>query len=531
MIVQHQRRGKRSPALRHQQQADDAAVGRQVEGDLARDVGAAVDFGDELGLERRAVGRLQRQLQHFGAARRAPRRQVSYLRRPRHRKRQLVLQRRREHGHGCPARRLFDIRPGRRPGRRHPAGQGGTDGAGALGSNSCCSDLMFYHDSSWSTWPGGHKTRGVARGRQSPRWIHNMHYPMNQGSDMPFLILTRAGFDDIVSRVDPAGAVLHLNPGRGVRRRNRAPARCGSGRPRAGGGGGSAGGDRVGGCAAFNRQRRRNHMAGARIAESKPAARERERRRRRRIPAGRNGRRVRQRRAAPAAQSGRGTATDAGALLSASATRASCGSRAACWTSTVSANRRGQDSRWSNLVALYQRLESDEVAGARVRAHFQGQSHDTVTDGGGYFSFEIVPAQPLPGGWQTVELELPDSLGPDGQPVRATAEVIVPAATARFGIISDIDDTVLWTNVTNKLNMALMLARLERPHAQAVQGRRRVLPRAEPGRRRQRRQSGVLRLEQPMAPVRAAGGVPARAGHSRSARCCCANWACAKCSS
>ena len=37
--------------------------------------------------------------------------------------------------------------------------------------------------------------------------------------------------------------------------------------------------------------------------------------------------------------------------------------------------------------------------------------------------------------------------------------MIVPAATARFGVISDIDDTVLWTNVTNKLNMALMLAR------------------------------------------------------------------------
>ncbi|NML62912.1 DUF2183 domain-containing protein [Massilia sp. RP-1-19] len=119
----------------------------------------------------------------------------------------------------------------------------------------------------------------------------------------------------------------------------------------------------------------------------------------------------------------------------------------------------GDDSRWSNLMALYQRLESDEVAGARVRAHFQGQSHETVTDRGGYFSFEIVPTQPVPGGWQTVELELPDSRGEDGQPVRTKAEAMVPAPTARFGIISDIDDTVLWTNVTNKLNMALMLAR------------------------------------------------------------------------
>jgi phosphatidate phosphatase APP1 len=119
----------------------------------------------------------------------------------------------------------------------------------------------------------------------------------------------------------------------------------------------------------------------------------------------------------------------------------------------------GQDSSWSNLVALYRRLESGEVADARVTARFGGRSWNTVTDSGGYFEFEIVAAAPLAGGVHRVELELPDSLASDGQPVRAAAEAFVPAASARFGIISDIDDTVLWTNVTNKLNMALMLAR------------------------------------------------------------------------
>lgn len=117
------------------------------------------------------------------------------------------------------------------------------------------------------------------------------------------------------------------------------------------------------------------------------------------------------------------------------------------------------DSSWHNLVALYRRLESDEVAGARVVARFQDQVLETRTDRGGYFAFEILPGSPLSGGWHEVELELPDSATRDGQPVRAVAQASVPAATARFGIISDIDDTVLWTNVTNKLNMALMLAR------------------------------------------------------------------------
>ncbi|WP_147373848.1 App1 family protein [Massilia cavernae] len=118
-----------------------------------------------------------------------------------------------------------------------------------------------------------------------------------------------------------------------------------------------------------------------------------------------------------------------------------------------------EDSRWRNMLALYQRLDSDEVEGARVRATFQGQSVDTVTDSGGYFSFELTPAASAGPGWQAVELELPGTRGADGQPMRTSAEVLVPPPTARFGIISDIDDTVLWTNVTNKLNMALMLAR------------------------------------------------------------------------
>ena len=117
------------------------------------------------------------------------------------------------------------------------------------------------------------------------------------------------------------------------------------------------------------------------------------------------------------------------------------------------------DSSWANLVALYRRLESDEVAQARVVARFGGRSWETETDAGGYFEFDLESADALAGGWHTVELELPAHMGPDGAPVRASAQAIVPGPSARFGIISDIDDTVLWTNVTNKLNMALMLAR------------------------------------------------------------------------
>jgi phosphatidate phosphatase APP1 len=121
-----------------------------------------------------------------------------------------------------------------------------------------------------------------------------------------------------------------------------------------------------------------------------------------------------------------------------------------------------EDSGWRNLVELYKRLESDQVAGARVRARFQGVEHEAVADRGGYFYFEIALTTPLAStGWHRVELELVAPLRARARdnPVRATAEVLVPPATARFGVISDIDDTILWTNVTNRLNMLLMLVR------------------------------------------------------------------------
>jgi phosphatidate phosphatase APP1 len=120
------------------------------------------------------------------------------------------------------------------------------------------------------------------------------------------------------------------------------------------------------------------------------------------------------------------------------------------------------DSAWRNAEALYRRLESDQVRGVTVRARFDGMEQETVSDQGGYFHLEMALPEALArGGWHTVDLELPQAGA--GAPVRASAQVLVPPPSAQFGVISDIDDTILWTNVTNKINMAMMLAR-SNPH-------------------------------------------------------------------
>ena len=116
---------------------------------------------------------------------------------------------------------------------------------------------------------------------------------------------------------------------------------------------------------------------------------------------------------------------------------------------------RSTDRAWRNLVAMYKRFESDEVPGARVLARYAGAETETVADGEGYFSVELRPGRAAAAGpWHDVALRL---LAP-GPGAAAVGRVLVPPVTARFGVISDIDDTVVQSHVSAKLRMVLALA-------------------------------------------------------------------------
>jgi phosphatidate phosphatase APP1 len=115
----------------------------------------------------------------------------------------------------------------------------------------------------------------------------------------------------------------------------------------------------------------------------------------------------------------------------------------------------GDDTLWTNLGNTWKRFESDEVAGVAVRASCGGWSGETETDAEGYFRFDVRLPRPLAVAgrlWHEVGLEMRDPL--TALPVRATGSVLVPPAGASFGVISDIDDTVVETGVTNRLAMA-----------------------------------------------------------------------------
>ena len=117
------------------------------------------------------------------------------------------------------------------------------------------------------------------------------------------------------------------------------------------------------------------------------------------------------------------------------------------------------DRLWDNLLNMYRRLESDEIPFARVRIHFQGQAVDAVADDEGFFTTQLEPLSPLRAGelWYQVELELLEPAREDHPPVHTTGLVLVPPAAAQFGVISDIDDTVVHSHATSLLRMARLV--------------------------------------------------------------------------
>jgi phosphatidate phosphatase APP1 len=110
---------------------------------------------------------------------------------------------------------------------------------------------------------------------------------------------------------------------------------------------------------------------------------------------------------------------------------------------------------WENLRDMARRFASDEVPGARVRATFGGARVEVVADDEGFFELDFDLTEPIDGptAWHPVGLELLHPASPDGTTVRSTGQVLVPAG-ARFGVISDLDDTVIHSNATSVLKMA-----------------------------------------------------------------------------
>ena len=115
----------------------------------------------------------------------------------------------------------------------------------------------------------------------------------------------------------------------------------------------------------------------------------------------------------------------------------------------------------TRIRAMLEIYNSNELPGIAVRCEGYGRDEIVRSDEEGYFEFAVPVADPLPSTtqWEHVTLSTPGRLS---QQRRIKVPIIAPGTNNNWGIISDIDDTVIETGATDFLkNWRRVLA--ERP--------------------------------------------------------------------
>ncbi len=114
-----------------------------------------------------------------------------------------------------------------------------------------------------------------------------------------------------------------------------------------------------------------------------------------------------------------------------------------------------KDTILNNLLNMYKRFESDEVAGAKLKVVLGDEEFNITTDEEGYFVLDCNPVKPIINEhlWHSIPVQLVSAPIPFDKSLQVFAEVMIPPPDAEYGIISDIDDTVIKTAATNILAM------------------------------------------------------------------------------
>lgn len=114
-----------------------------------------------------------------------------------------------------------------------------------------------------------------------------------------------------------------------------------------------------------------------------------------------------------------------------------------------------KESLLNNLLNMYKRFQSDEVPGVTVELTYHNKTYQVITDKEGYYKLNFYPEESpeIYNTWHPVKLKITDSPIP-WEDEEYIAEVLVPPIDAEFGVISDIDDTIVETSATKILAMA-----------------------------------------------------------------------------
>jgi len=126
------------------------------------------------------------------------------------------------------------------------------------------------------------------------------------------------------------------------------------------------------------------------------------------------------------------------------------GNQDSVWvTGRLLANRpfggpRDDDNWWDNIRATYRRWESDEITGATVELSYAEHRADVVTDNEGYYSARFPRSAVRPDTYKVIARHRGER-----QVLNAEHWLALPDTDARLMVISDIDDTVIHTGITD----------------------------------------------------------------------------------
>lgn len=118
---------------------------------------------------------------------------------------------------------------------------------------------------------------------------------------------------------------------------------------------------------------------------------------------------------------------------------------------------------WQNIASLYYRYESDEIPRARVEYSLPDKKEIVTCNQEGFF--EIHPSikrllEEGSGKWRQIPLRLVEPYQENQEEVQLISEIQVQQESNRFGLISDIDDTIIVTKATDFLEkMRIFLLR------------------------------------------------------------------------
>ncbi len=116
-------------------------------------------------------------------------------------------------------------------------------------------------------------------------------------------------------------------------------------------------------------------------------------------------------------------------------------------------------SMWSNMITMLKRYESDEIPNTNIQAVFQGQEKILTTDSEGYFEVSFPVKEPIAPKriWNDIKFTLQDQITDNQGDVHATGNIMIPPSSAQFGVISDVDDTILVSRSTDLIQKGKLI--------------------------------------------------------------------------